>query len=111
MGSPASESGRRNDETQLTVALNTPFSIGIHEVTQCQYKNVIGGSNPSLFRGTDDPAERVSWMSAVEFCKKLSALPLEQAAGRIYRLPTEAAWEYACRAGSTTTFSFGNNES
>ena len=60
------------------------------------------GVNPSHFKGPQHPVETVSWDDAVKFCDKLSALPEEQAAGRTYRLPTEAEWEYACRAGSTT---------
>jgi formylglycine-generating enzyme required for sulfatase activity len=55
------------------------------------------------------PVEQVSWEDAVEFCKKLSDLPEEKAAGRVYRLPTEAEWEYACRAGSKTAYSFGES--
>ena len=109
MGSPESEPGREKNETQHTVVLSNAFSIGIHEVTQEQYEQV-AGSNPSRFKGTDNPVEHVSWEDAVAFCEKLSALPAEQAAGRVYRLPTEAEWEYACRAGTTTAFSFGDDE-
>ena len=56
------------------------------------------------------PVEQVSWSDAVEFCQRLSALPEEKKAGRVYRLPTEAEWEYACRAGSQTAYSFGSDE-
>jgi formylglycine-generating enzyme required for sulfatase activity len=67
------------------------------------------GNNPSKFRGGPaHPVERVSWNKAVEFCRRLSDLPEEKAAGAVYRLPTEAEWEYACRAGTTTLFCFGN---
>ncbi len=66
------------------------------------------GSNSSQFKGAKNPVELVIWDEAVLFCKKLSELPEEKAAGRVYRLPTEAEWEYACRAGSTTAFSFGD---
>jgi formylglycine-generating enzyme required for sulfatase activity len=69
------------------------------------------GENPSEFKGTNNPVETVSWEDAVAFCKKLSELPEEKAAGRVYRLPTEAEWEYACRAGSTTRFGFGDSDS
>ena len=63
---------------------------------------------PSLFGGNPDhPVEKVSWNDAAEFCKSLSALPAEEEAGRSYRLPTEAEWEFACRAGTTTPFHFG----
>ena len=79
------------------------------------------GKNPSYFSATGDgkdevsgmdasrfPVERVSWDDAVEFCRKLSELPEEKTAGHVYRLPTEAEWEYACRAGTTTPFHFGS---
>ena len=69
------------------------------------------GSVPSIWKDDDRPVEQVSWNNAVEFCRKLSALPEERTEGRVYRLPTEAEWEYACRAGSTTVFSFGDDES
>jgi formylglycine-generating enzyme required for sulfatase activity len=71
-------------------------------------------SNPSYFTrekggGPNHPVERVSWNDAAEFCNKLSELPEEKKAGRVYRLPTEAEWEYACRAGTKSTFCFGNS--
>ena len=77
------------------------------------------GANPSYFqkrviRKSDSsmyPVEQVSWEDAVEFCKKLSDLPEEKKAGRVYRLPTESEWEYACRAGTTTGYCFGDDES
>ncbi|AUB40247.1 Formylglycine-generating enzyme, required for sulfatase activity, containings SUMF1/FGE domain [Nostoc flagelliforme CCNUN1] len=70
-------------------------------MTQEQYQQIMG-SNPSNFKGAKRPVEQVSWNDAVEFCKKLS-----QKVGRKYRLPSEAEWEYACRAGTTTPFYFG----
>jgi formylglycine-generating enzyme required for sulfatase activity len=85
------------------------FSMGVYEVTQQQYEAVMG-SNPSEFKGANNPVENVSWDDAVAYCAKLSSLPAELAAGRVYRLPTEAEWEYACRAGTTTEYSFGDNE-
>jgi tetratricopeptide (TPR) repeat protein len=85
------------------------FSIGVYEVTQQQYEAVIG-SNPSEFKGANNPVEQVSWDDAVAYCAKLSSLPAEVAAGRVYRLPTESEWEYACRAGTTTEYSFGDDE-
>ena len=91
------------------VTLTKDFHIGVYEVTQEQYEQVVG-SNPSDFNGANNPVNNVSWEDAVAFCEKLSALPAEQAAGRVYRLPTEAEWEYACRAGTTTAFSFGDVE-
>ena len=66
------------------------------------------GSNPSRFRGRFLPVEHLSWRDAVEFCRRLSELPEEIESGRLYRLPTEAEWEYACRAGTTTRFSTGH---
>ena len=81
------------------------FSIGKHEVTQAQWMSVMGGKNPSSFKGDDLPVEQVSWNDAVEFCKQLSAKT-----GYNFRLPTEAEWEYACRAGTNTEYSFGDDE-
>jgi formylglycine-generating enzyme required for sulfatase activity len=78
-------------------------------VTQEQYERVIGGKNPSNFKGLQRPVETVSWDDAVKFCDRLSALPEEKAVGRVYRLPTEAEWDYACRARTTTTCGFGND--
>jgi len=92
------------------VTLTQPLYMGVHEVTQSQYEQVMG-NNPSDFTGRSNPVEQVSWVEAVEFCRKLSALPAEKSAGRVYRLPTEAEWEYACRAGTTTEYSFGNDKS
>jgi formylglycine-generating enzyme required for sulfatase activity len=99
-----------SNERPHQVTLTKPFYIGVHEVTQEQYKRVMG-KNPSYFRGANKPVEKVSWEDAVEFCKKLSELLSEKAAGCVYRLPTEAEWEYACRAGSTTKYSFGDDSS
>jgi formylglycine-generating enzyme required for sulfatase activity len=114
MGSPASEQGRDDDETQHEVTISEDYYLGVFEVTQGQYEKVMG-TNPSYFPkrviGKSDssmyPVEKVSWEDAVEFCKKLSDLPEEKKAGRVYRLPTEAEWEYACRAGSKSAYSFG----
>ena len=95
------------------------FTWAIYVVTQEEYQRVIG-TNPRSFRpregkdkvaGRDTkrfPVEHVSWDDAVEFCRKLSNLPEEKAAGRTYRLPSEAQWEYACRAGSTGRYSFSS---
>jgi formylglycine-generating enzyme required for sulfatase activity len=87
------------------------------QVTQEQYEQVMG-ENPSYFQGdevkgrdsSEFPVECVSWEDAVAFCQKLSALPEEKAAGRVYRLPTEAEWDYSCRAGTSTAYCFGNDE-
>ena len=92
------------------VTLTKPFSLGTYEVTQAQYEQVMG-VNPSNFKGAYNPVEKVSWNDAIAFCRKLSALPTEAAEGNVYRLPTEAEWEYACRAGTTARYSFGEDES
>lgn len=106
MGSPRNEERRDDDETQHKVKISKPFLMGVTEVTQGQYKAVMG-KNPSYFDGSDDlPVEKVSWEDAVEFCEKLS-----KKEGRTYRLPTEAEWEYACRAGTTTAFNVGDRPS
>ncbi len=81
------------------------------EVTQEQYEQVMKVPNPSEFKGPQNPVEQASWNDAVEFCRKLSSLPEEKAAGYVYRLVTEAEWEYACRAGTQTAYSFGDSES
>ncbi len=102
MGSPESEESRNSDEKQHRVRITKPFYLGVYEVTQSEYEKVMG-ENPSDSKGATRPVEMVSWNDAVEFCKKLSAKE-----GRTYRLPTEAEWEYACRAGTTTPFNFGS---
>ena len=105
MGSPNSESGRESEEgPQHRVRITKPFYMGKYEVTQAQYERIMG-KNPSKFKGASNPVEEVSWNDATEFCRKLS-----QRSGRKVRLPTEAEWEYACRAGSTTRFCFGDND-
>jgi formylglycine-generating enzyme required for sulfatase activity len=108
MGSPAAEAERDPDELQHEVTITRPFYMGAYEVTQREFEKV-GAKNMSFFKGgPDTPVDQVSWHNAVNFCQKLSALPEEKKAGRVYRLPTEAEWEYACRAGTTTPFAFGN---
>jgi formylglycine-generating enzyme required for sulfatase activity len=116
MGSPIEEEGASNDEEQHQVTIGKDYYLGVTEVTQGQYEKVMG-TNPSHFQKrvilkSDSlmyPVEQVSWEDAVEFCKKLSDLPEEKKAGRVYRLPSEAEWEYACRAGSKTAFNFGES--
>ncbi len=105
MGSPESEEYREDDEQQHRVRITKPFYLGVHEVTQEQYQRVMG-ENPSEFKGANLPVEQVSWEDAVEFCRKLS-----EKEGKTYRLPTEAEWEYACRAGSAARYCFGDDES
>lgn len=114
MGSPESEKRRNDNETQHRVQITKPFYLGMYEVTQSQYERVMGTIwNQSRFTsvsGQDTsrfPVERVTWENAVEFCRKLSTMPPWGSTGRVYRLPTEAEWEFACRAGTTTPFHFG----
>ena len=122
MGSPKTEAGRRDDEKQHTVELTQPFYMGAHEVTQEQYQKLMG-KNPSYFSRTGHgsyqvkdidtrrlPVEGVFRGDAVAFCDKLSELPEEKRWGRVYRLPTEAEWEYACRGGARDSmpYHFGN---
>jgi formylglycine-generating enzyme required for sulfatase activity len=87
-----------------TVTLTKPFYMGKYDVTQEQYAQLIR-ANPSNFKGKDNPVEQVSWDDALAFCKKLSEL-----SHQAVRLPTEAEWEYSCRAGTTTTYCSGDTE-
>jgi formylglycine-generating enzyme required for sulfatase activity len=122
MGSPTDEKDRGDDEHLHEVEITKAFFMGVYPVTQAEYK-VVMGQNPSRFsadgigkdklKGMDTsrfPAERVDWDNARKFCEKLTALAKEKAAGREYRLPTEAEWEYACRAGTKTRFYTGDDE-
>ena len=115
MGSPSSENWRSDDELQHEVTLND-FYISRYEVTQQEYKKLIG-DNPSTFRGDNNPIENVTWLEAVNFCNAKSKAENLKPAYEIedskvtwdlsadgYRLPTEAEWEYACRAGTSTPF-------
>jgi formylglycine-generating enzyme required for sulfatase activity len=97
-------SAEADEQPARTVTISLAFSISAHEITQAQWIAVMG-HNPSQFDGAELPVDRVTWDEADAFCKKLSALT-----GKAYRLPTEAEWEYACRAGSTTAWSFGDAE-
>jgi formylglycine-generating enzyme required for sulfatase activity len=109
MGSPRSESGRASgrEELQHPVTLTRSFLLGKYEVTQKQFETVME-TNPSRFKSPDHPVEQVSWKLAKRFCERLSALPAERSVGNVYRLPTEAEWEYACRAGTISAYSFGD---
>jgi formylglycine-generating enzyme required for sulfatase activity len=93
-----------SDEMPVHAVILDGFWLGKCEVTQRQY-GALMGMNSSKFKGPNQPVENVSWNDAVEFCRKLS-----QATGKRYTLPTEAQWEYACRAGSTGEWCFGNDE-
>jgi formylglycine-generating enzyme required for sulfatase activity len=103
MGSPEDEEGRFQDEDLHRVQISHPFYLGIYEVTQDEYQSLMG-DNPSRYIGSRHPVEQVSWKEAVAFCDRLT-----QADGVRYRLPTEAEWEYACRAGTTTRTYLGHS--
>ena len=122
MGSPDTDIHANQDEKpQHHVQITKPFYLGVFEVTQGQYEKIMR-DNPSHFSPNGEsrnkvtgldirhfPVEHVRWTEAMEFCTKLSQLPQENSAGRVYRLPTEAEWEYACRAGARyqhTTLSY-----
>jgi formylglycine-generating enzyme required for sulfatase activity len=123
MGSPANESDRHNDEVQRQVTLSS-FYMSKYEVTQREYEEIMG-VNPSHFKGSDMPVEYVSWYDAIEYCNRRSEIEGLTPAYTVegsgesrtviwdrnangYRLPTEAEWEYACRAGTVTAYSTGN---
>ncbi|GBF53098.1 serine/threonine kinase [Microcystis sp. 0824] len=104
MGSPDSDSDAFNYEKPSHQVKVNSFAIGKYPVTQAQYQAVMG-TNPSRFKNNpQNPVENVSWNDAQAFCQKLS-----QITGKTYRLPTEAEWEYACRAGTTTRYYFGDD--
>ena len=108
MGSLESEAGRYPDERAHQVMLTKGFWLGRTQVTQTQWKAVMGTNNPSRFKGVNRPVEKVSWDDSMEFCWDLTQS--ECVAGRVpagyeYTLPTESQWEYACRAGTTYDYS------
>jgi formylglycine-generating enzyme required for sulfatase activity len=111
MGAAEGEEKADNDEFPQHSVTVPDFFLGKYQVTQAQWCAVATGlpkiehdldPDPSGFKGDTHPVEKVNWYEAVEFCQRLS-----EAMGRDYRLPSEAEWEYACRAGTTTPFSFG----
>jgi uncharacterized protein (TIGR02996 family) len=104
-GSPPNEPGRQEDETPHRVTLTRGFYAAVHPVTQAQWQAVMG-HNPSWFAGADRPVECVSWQECQDFCLALSALE-GLGSPSPYRLLTEAEWEYACRAGTTSPYFFG----
>ncbi|NES71623.1 MAG: SUMF1/EgtB/PvdO family nonheme iron enzyme, partial [Okeania sp. SIO2D1] len=101
MGSPETEPQRRDSESPQHYVEVPEFFIGKYPVTQAQWQAVIGNT-PSSFKGANRPVEKVNWYEATEFCQKLS-----DRTGKKYSLPSESQWEYACRAGTTTPFYFG----
>jgi formylglycine-generating enzyme required for sulfatase activity len=102
MGSPPGEAERSNDEIQHEVTLTQGFWLADTACTQALWQAVMG-SNPSRFTGAERPVERVNWEEVQGFLERLNAALADDA----FRLPTEAEWEYACRAGTTTPFWFG----
>ncbi len=122
MGARDDEADRMADQRpQHLVRITRPFYLSAHPITQEQFERMMG-TNPSRFAGTGRyknrvigldttalPVENVTWDEAAAFCQRLTELPDEQRVGRIYQLPTEAEWEYACRAGTTARFCFGDN--
>jgi formylglycine-generating enzyme required for sulfatase activity len=110
MGSPDSEKDRSSCESPQHQVKVSAFWMGKYQVTQAQWRAVAQlptierdlNLDPSYYKGEDRPVEQISWLDAVEFCKRLS-----KKTGKEYRLPSEAEWEYACRAGTTTPFHFG----
>ncbi len=102
MGSPAGEPHRQDDEQQHAVILAKGYWLGTTEVTQAQW-NALMGPNLCYYKGDKLPIETVTWFDAALFCKRLG-----KKEEKAYRLPTEAEWEFACRAGTTTAFSFGD---
>jgi formylglycine-generating enzyme required for sulfatase activity len=109
MGSPETEEGRYGNQHQHEVTITKAFYMQTTEVTQGQWKALMGTEpwtgNSTVKAGPNYAASYVNWNDAVAYCKKLS-----EKEGKTYRLPTEAEWEYACRAGTQTTWSFGNDE-
>ncbi|GBU28667.1 serine/threonine-protein kinase [Treponema sp. R8-4-B8] len=125
MGSPASEQGRINEESPQHTVTVSSFYMAKYPVTQGEYERIMG-KNPSYFKGANLPVEQVDWFDAVEYCNKKSqhdglnpAYLIEKTKDKLtvkldrnangYRLPTEAQWEYACRAGTVTPFSTGRS--
>ncbi len=108
MGSPEDEKDRDRDEMLHEVTLTQPFDLGKTEVTQAQYE-VLAGKNPSKFKGADRPVEQVSWTEAHDWAAQLTKKRQDKF---LYRLPTEAEWEYACRGGrpSSDPFGVGNGQ-
>jgi formylglycine-generating enzyme required for sulfatase activity len=123
MGSPSSDlDGRADEKPQHLVRITRRFCLGMYEVTQGQFQKVMS-ANPSKHKGSELPVYHLSWLDAVQFCNRLSELEARNSCYRIvgeevtiadgngYRLPTEAEWEYACRAGSATAYCFGDDDS
>jgi len=111
----SNEEDWNGEERPHKVTMTQNYYLGATEVTQAQFQTVMG-HNPSFFQGEEvlgdslsHPVETVAWNDAAEFCRRLSEFPEEKRAARVYSLPTEAEWEYACRAGSDSVYSFGDD--
>jgi formylglycine-generating enzyme required for sulfatase activity len=107
MGSSEGEAKRDKDERPHKVSITKEYFLGKYEVTQEQYEKIMA-KNPSKFKGPKKPVEQIEWKDAVEFCVKLTEIERNKkhiSSSQHYRLPTEAEWEYACRAGSSTPYS------
>lgn len=111
MGSLPDEQHRRRWENRHKVTLTQPYWLGKYEVTQKQWQ-ALGNENQSYFKDPRNPVAKVSWFDAIKFCRELTA-QVEKAGslpeGHVFRLPTEAEWEYACRSGTQTATAFGND--
>jgi formylglycine-generating enzyme required for sulfatase activity len=120
MGSPPDEAQRRSNETRHEVEITKPYCIGVFTVTQAQFRQVMG-MRPSYFSAEGDgadkvvglntdnfPVDSVNWEESMDFCRVLSLRPVLREKGWVADLPTEAEWEYACRAGKETAFHYGN---
>ena len=113
MGAPETEEGSKDDERPQHQVTVPAFFMGKYQVTQAQWKFVASlpqvnrelKADPSRFKGDNRPVEQVTWFDAVEFCQRLS-----QHTKRNYRLPSEAEWEYACRAGTNYTVSLWRDD-
>ncbi len=113
MGTAPGDERAGEDETQHEVTLSRGFYMGVFEVTQQEYRKLMGGLPKGITgsnRGSNLPVINVSWIDATNFARRLSDVQQESDSQRRYRLPTEAEWEYACRAGSESAYSFGNSD-
>ncbi|MDR1165276.1 MAG: formylglycine-generating enzyme family protein [Deltaproteobacteria bacterium] len=99
------ENGDKDETPQRRVTISRPFYMGIYEVTQAEWMSVMGGANPSYFKGRTLPVETVSWDDARSFIRKLN----QKEGTEKYRLPTEGEWEYSARAGTTSAYFFGDD--
>ena len=110
-GSPKSEIGRLDREKLNEKKIHLGFYLGKYEVSQVQWEAVMG-KNPSKFKGANRPVENISWEEAIEFCEKLTQIELIESRlpnGLSFQLPSDSEWEYACRAGTSTAYFWGDS--